>query len=158
MRGKQFDAGHHDSACAHFSEARACIPLGVMLALPRACCSPAAPFICGRTPTPPERINVYPANYKSDILGAMHAYLDNPTGIREAAIGEPALKTKAAPPATWSVVRFNGKKGRGNEYAGAREIAAEFMVGRFNQFIENIKDLCAGTTYTPFPELQNLPP
>jgi hypothetical protein len=103
-------------------------------------------------------LNAYPANYKSDILGAMHAYLDNPTGIREAAIGEPALKTKGGTTRYVVCVRFNGKKGRGNEYAGTREVAAEFMAGRFNQFIENIKDLCAGTTYTPFPELQNLPP
>ena len=103
-------------------------------------------------------LNAYPANYKSDILGAMHAYLDNPTGIRDAAIGEPALKTKGGTTRYVVCVRFNGKKNRTNDYAGTREIAAEFMVGRFDQFIENPKDLCAGTTYTPFPELQNLPP
>ena len=39
-----------------------------------------------------EGINAYPANYKSDILAAMHAYLNNPSGIRDAAISEPALK------------------------------------------------------------------
>ena len=31
-------------------------------------------------------INIVPANYKSDILGAMHAYLNDPTGIRDASI------------------------------------------------------------------------
>jgi hypothetical protein len=103
-------------------------------------------------------LNAYPANYKSDILAAMHAYLDNPTGIRDAAIGEPALKSKGGTTRYVVCVKFNGKKNRSNEYAGIKEIAAEFMVGRFDQFIENIKDLCAGTTYTPFPELQNLPP
>ena len=103
-------------------------------------------------------INAYPANYKSDILGAMHAYLDNPTQIRDAAIGEPVLKTKGGTTRYVVCVKFNGKKNRSNEYAGTKEIAAEFMVGRFDQFIENIKDLCAGTAYTPFPELQNLPP
>jgi len=40
-----------------------------------------------------EGINAYPANYKSDILAAMHAYLNDPTGIRDAAISEPALKS-----------------------------------------------------------------
>jgi len=103
-------------------------------------------------------LNAYPTNYKSDILAAMHAYLDNPTGIRDAAIGEPALKSKGGTTRYVVCVKFNAKKNRGNDYAGSKEVAAEFMVGRFDQFIENIKDLCAGTTYTPFPELQNLPP
>ena len=103
-------------------------------------------------------LNAYPANYKSDILAAMHAYLDNPTGIRDAAIGEPALKSAGGTTRYVVCVRFDGKKGHSNDYAGARVIAAEFMVGRFNQFIENIKDLCSGATYTPFPELQKLPP
>ncbi len=37
--------------------------------------------------------NVLPARYKPDILGAMHAYLNDPTGIRDAGIAEPALKS-----------------------------------------------------------------
>jgi hypothetical protein len=102
--------------------------------------------------------NAYPANYKSDILAGMHAYLDNPTGIRDAAIGEPVLKSKGGTTRYVVCLKFNAKKNRGNEYAGTKEIAAEFMVGRLDQFIDNIKDLCAGTAYTPFPELQNLPP
>jgi hypothetical protein len=102
--------------------------------------------------------NAYPANYKSDILAAMHAYLDNPTGIRDAAIGEPVLKSRGGTTRYIVCVKFNGKRGRSNDYSGPKEVAAEFMVGRFDQFIENIKDLCAGTAYTPFPELQNLPP
>jgi hypothetical protein len=103
-------------------------------------------------------LNAYPTNYKSDILAAMHAYLDNPTGIRDAAIGEPALKSAGGTTRYLVCVKFNGKRGRSNDYAGTKEVAAEFMVGRFDQFIENIKDLCAGTAYTPFPELQKLPP
>ncbi len=135
--------------------AKAGLSLGVMLL---ATVLAGCPIIIGRTTTTTNALNAYPANYKSDILGAMHAYLDNPTGIREAAIGEPALKTKGGTTRYVVCVKFNGKKGRGNEYAGTKEIAAEFMAGRFDQFIENIKDLCAGTTYTPFPELQKLPP
>ena len=58
-------------------------------------------------------------------------------------------------------LKFNAKKDGGNDYAGTREIAAVFQVGRFDQFIENIEgpnDLCAGATFAPFPELQKLPP
>ncbi|MGA7433625.1 MAG: hypothetical protein WBQ24_18475 [Xanthobacteraceae bacterium] len=110
-------------------------------------------------------INVYPANYKSDILGAMHAYLNNPTGIRDAAISDPALKTVANTTRYTACLKFNAKKDGGNDYAGARTIAAVFQVGRFDRFIDNTnakepntKDLCAGATFAPFPELQKLPP
>ena len=103
-------------------------------------------------------VNTYPANYKPDILAAMHAYLDNPTGIRDAAIGEPVLKSKGGTTRYVICVKFTGKKNHSNDYAAPKEVAAEFMAGRFDQFIENIKELCAGTTYALFPELQNLPP
>ncbi len=102
--------------------------------------------------------NTYPSNYKSDILAAMHAYLNNPTGIRDAALSEPALKTVGGTTRYMACLKFNGKKNGGNDYAGVREIVAVFLAGRFDQFIEIPKDLCAGVTYVPYPELQKLPP
>jgi len=100
-------------------------------------------------------INTPPANYKRDILAAMHAYLSDPTAIRDAGIAEPALKAVGNAPRYVVCLRFNAKK-RGNEYAGVKEIAAVFMVGRFDRFLEKAQEQCAGATYTPFPELQKL--
>ena len=37
-----------------------------------------------------------------------------------------------------------------------REVAAVFVAGRFDQFIETPKELCAGVTYAAFPELEKL--
>jgi hypothetical protein len=103
-------------------------------------------------------VNAYPANYKTDILGAMHAYLNNPTGIREAAISEPAIKTVAGMTRYMACLKFNAKKNVA-DYAGTKVIVAVFLAGRFDQFIENTKeDLCTGVTYAPYPELQKLPP
>ena len=123
---------------------------------------------CGHHPpdtATENEINVYPTNYKSDILGAMHAYLSNPTGIRDAAISDPALKTVANVTRYTACLKFNAKKDGSNDYAGARTIAAVFQVGRFDRFVDsanakepNAKDLCTGVTYAPFPELQKLPP
>jgi hypothetical protein len=123
---------------------------------------------CGHHPpdtATENEINVYPTNYKSDILGAMHAYLSNPTGIRDAAISDPALKTVANTTRYTACLKFNAKKDGSNDYAGARTIAAVFQVGRFDRFVDgtnaketNAKDLCTGVTYTPFPELQKLSP
>jgi hypothetical protein len=102
-------------------------------------------------------INAYPTNYKSDILAAMHAYLNDPTGIRDAAISEPAMKSAGMISRAHYMVclRFNPKKSA-SEYAGVKEVAAVFLAGRFDQFIETPKELCADATYTPFPELGNL--
>jgi hypothetical protein len=45
------------------------------------------------------RANVYPENYKSDVLGFLHSYINDPTKIRDAAISEPALRPAPAAPA-----------------------------------------------------------
>jgi hypothetical protein len=104
-----------------------------------------------------EGINAYPANYKTDILAAMHAYLNDPTGIRDAGIAEPVLKTTGAYSHEHytACVRFNPKK-TATVYEGTKEVAAVFIAGRFDQFVETPKGLCAGTVYTPFPELEKL--
>src|ERR1700676_504058 len=65
--------------------------------------------------------NEYPANYKSDILSAMHAYLNDPTGIRDAAISEPALKPSGNATRYAVCVKFNPKK-NAKEYAGVKEM------------------------------------
>jgi len=109
-------------------------------------------------------INAYPTNYKADILAAMHVYLNDPTRIRDAAIAAPALKQAGGETRYMVCVKFNPRKNNA-DYAGIREAAAVFLAGRFDHFIEMKdlandapKDLCADATYTPFPELQKLPP
>ncbi len=105
-------------------------------------------------PSDPD-INVLPADYKRDILAAMHAYLNDPTGIRDAAISEPVLKTVGNLQRYVVCVRFDAKK-HGNDYAGVKEIAAVFLVGRFDHFVEKAQEQCAGLSLSPFPELQKL--
>jgi hypothetical protein len=105
-------------------------------------------------------INAYPTNYKADILAAMHAYLSDPTGIRDAAISEPTLRpaTLSTPARYMACLRFNPKK-TATVYDGMHEVVAVFLAGRFDQFNDqpkDTKDLCAGVTYAPFPELEQL--
>jgi hypothetical protein len=104
-----------------------------------------------------EGVNAYPTNYKTDILAAMHAYLNDPTAIRDASIAEPVMKSASAfSQERYTVcLRFNPKK-TATVYEGMREVAAVFVGGRFDQFIETPKDICAGAVYTPFPELEKL--
>ena len=113
---------------------------------------------CGHNlPGSDDGINTYPANYKSDILAAMHAYLNNPTGIRDAGLSEPTLKSSGNVTRYVACLRFTAKK-NASEYAGTKEIAIVFMGGRLDRFVETPKQECTGATYAAFPELQNLPP
>jgi hypothetical protein len=104
-----------------------------------------------------EGIHAYPDNYKADILSGMHAYLNDPTGIRDASISEPMLKS--VPGGTRYIVclRFNGKQNNGS-YGGEKQIAAVFLAGRFDDFIDPVaaREPCNGASYTPFPELGKL--
>ncbi len=114
---------------------------------------------CGHDVVPDDDngINVYPTNYKSDILAAMHSYLNNPTGIRDAAISEPALKWSGNVNRYVACLRFTPKK-NASEYGAPREIAAVFMVGRLDRFVDLPKSECTGVAYAAFPELQKMSP
>jgi hypothetical protein len=105
-----------------------------------------------------DEVNAFPKSYKSDILAAMHVYLNDPTGIRDGAVTEPMLKPVSGVKHYVACLRFNGKK-NGKEYAGPKEIAAVFIAGRFDHFVDASKaasELCAGAAYAPFPELSKL--
>jgi hypothetical protein len=99
--------------------------------------------------------NILPASYKPEILGAMHAYLNDPTGIREAGIAEPALKSVGNSRRYVVCLRLNAKES-GKHYAGTREMGAVFVAGRFDHFADPAKEVCAGVAYVPFPELEKL--
>jgi len=107
-----------------------------------------------------EQINTYPANYKTDITAAMRAYLNDPSGIRDASVSEPVLKPSSSsmPERYVACLRFNAKKSA-TVYAGTKEVAAVFVAGRFDQFVDAPKEeqgLCANAAYNPFPELEEL--
>jgi hypothetical protein len=105
-----------------------------------------------------QSINAPPTNYKADLVAAMHAYLNDPTGVRDASISEPTLRsaTLSMPARYIGCVRYNAKK-TATVYAGTHELAAVFLAGRFDQFIDQpkqTKELCADAAYAPFPELE----
>ncbi len=104
-----------------------------------------------------DEINVPPTNYKADILAAMHAYLNDPTGIRDPAIAAPALKPVGGVKRYVVCLRFNAKK-NGKDYAGVKEVTAVFIAGRFDRFETTSREACADASYAPFPELGKLAP
>jgi hypothetical protein len=113
------------------------------------------------------RINVFPDNYRADIVGAMRAYVADPTNIRDAALSDPAIRPLGGPNRYTACVRFNAKNGDGR-YIGVRDVMAVFSNGRLEQFVElapqpdqpsslvQSREACAQAEYRPFPELQAL--
>ncbi len=100
--------------------------------------------------------NPFPANYKAEILAYLRTYLNVPTGVRDAFIAEPVLKTFAGDKRRYvACVRYNAKNASG-EYGGSKDRMAVFYVGRFNEFFENGREQCATANYQPFPELEHL--
>jgi hypothetical protein len=99
--------------------------------------------------------NPYPANYKAEMLAFMHTYLNVPEGVREASIAEPAWKNIGGKTRYVVCLRYNAQNTTG-EYDGAKDRAAVFYQGRFDQFVENGHPLCEGAKYQPFPELEHL--
>jgi hypothetical protein len=115
------------------------------------------------------RINIFPENYKADLLAALHAYLSDPTRVRDAYLSEPALRPSGQQHRYTACVRFNAKNSDGR-YVGSKDLLAVFVAGRFDQFIDPslqqpgagnqstqanvIKEMCAQAEYQRFPELE----
>lgn len=100
--------------------------------------------------------NIYPDNYKADILAFLRTYLNDPTQISGAAISEPGLRPGPAGQSRYGVcVRFNARNAGGN-YEGSKDRIVYFLAGQLDTMMEAKRDQCAGATYQPFPELERL--
>jgi hypothetical protein len=110
---------------------------------------------CGGRVSDNMTANIEPVNYKADTLAFLRTYLNDPTGIREASISQPVLKTVGSQFRYVACLRFNAKKSNG-EYAGSKDRMAVFLSGRFDTLSENVRDQCKDAVYEPFPELERL--
>jgi hypothetical protein len=99
--------------------------------------------------------NIFPANYKTDMLSFLQTYLIDPTGIRDTFLAPPALKPFGTESRYVVCVRYNAMDGD-HKYTGGKEKAVIYFGGKFNQFIDATPELCGGAPYEPFPELQSL--
>lgn len=99
-------------------------------------------------------VNVAPANYRAEILAYQRSYLNDPTGIRNAAISQPALKSVGSAERYVVCVRFNAKNAAG-AYGGVRDHLAIFLAGKLDQ-MGLTREQCKDAAYEPFPELERL--
>jgi hypothetical protein len=114
-----------------------------------------------------ERLNVYPASYRADLVAAMHTYVSDPASIHDAWVAEPAVVQIGQQKRYAACLRFNARTGD-SRYA-RRDVLAVFADGRFDQFIEAsastdpasqaslsafMKERCDAAEYKRFPELE----
>jgi hypothetical protein len=129
----------------------------VVLAVPIAFCLVACTTF-GHRSREDSSANVYPDNYKAELIAFLQTYLNDPTNVREAQIAEPVLRQVNSTDRYVVCLKYNAKNNDGR-YMGAKESIAVYVRGRFNQLVDAtvaIGDICKGASYQPFPELSAL--
>jgi hypothetical protein len=97
----------------------------------------------------------FPSGYRAETLAFLHTYLNNPVGVREAAIAEPVQHTVGGRLRYISCVRYAERQSDGT-YREPRDRAVVFVGGRLDRIIPNATEECAGAVYVPFMDLQKL--
>jgi hypothetical protein len=97
----------------------------------------------------------FPANYRAEILAFMKTYLNNPVGVRDAAMAEPVQRTIGGRLRYVSCLRYTTRESDGS-YREPRERAVLFVDRRLDRIIESAGEPCAGLAYAPFPELEKM--
>lgn len=96
-----------------------------------------------------------PLHYKDDILAFMHTYLNDPNGVRDAFVSEPALRTLNNVNRYVVCLRYNARKSDGR-YAGRKDSLVLFRDGRLDRIIDNARGQCKDAAYQPFHALEQL--
>lgn len=104
-----------------------------------------------------EAQNVFPQNYKADLMAYMRTYLNDPTHVRGAAVSQPQLKTVGPGERYVACVRFDARVD--GKYAGSKDGAATYVSGKLDRYLDapiEVRELCKDAAYAPFPELETL--
>jgi hypothetical protein len=104
-----------------------------------------------------EAQNVFPQNYKNDLMAFLRTYLNDPSHIRSASVSQPVLK-QVGPGQRYIVcVRYNARVD--GKYAGVKDGVATYVSGKLDRYFstpQDVKEFCKDAVYAPFPELETL--
>src|SRR5262249_20179505 len=101
-----------------------------------------------------EARNVYPQNYRSEILAYMRNYLNEPANVRDAFVSDPELRSMGLGNRYASCVRYNLRNTPSGGPPG-REHIVVFVEGKLD-VVREAKNQCADAAYVAFPELERL--
>ncbi len=95
-------------------------------------------------------------NYKADVVAFMRTYLNDPTGVKDAFISEPALRSLESVDRYSLCLRYTARKGPGQPYAASKDSLVLFREGRLDRIIDAAREACKDAAYQPFRELEQL--
>ena len=105
-------------------------------------------------PPPPAAPNIFPSDYKNEILQTLSVKLTDPTNVRDAGISDPVLLQVSEQEQRYAVcVRFNARD-INRQYTGDQERIAYFYGGHLNQLVLATNGQCKSAVYKPWPELE----
>src|SRR5450830_1648191 len=96
-----------------------------------------------------EAQNIVPQGYKQDLKAYMRTYLNDPTGIRDAAVAPPVLKDFGPGQRFMTCVRFTERKSDG-KYGAPKEGVAVYVSGKLDRFFDtprDVRELCKDAAY-----------
>jgi len=102
-----------------------------------------------------ENPNIFPADYKNEILFTMTNTLEDPTNIRNAFVSEPVLR-QAGKEERYVVCVRSDSRNANKHYTGSKDRIGYFYAGHLTQLVEATKEQCGSAAYKPFPELEKL--
>jgi hypothetical protein len=97
----------------------------------------------------------FPTNYRADLLAFFKSFINNPVGVRDAAMADPVQRTVGGRLRYVSCVRYTAKDFDGRTLP-PQERAVSYVDGRVDRVVENVAEACAGVAYQPFPELEKM--
>lgn len=97
----------------------------------------------------------FPTDYRAQLLAFLRTYLNDPAGVRDAAMAAPTQRTVGGRLRYVSCLRYNARELDGS-YRGVVERAVVYVDARLDRMVEKAGDICAGAVYAPFPELEKL--
>ena len=97
----------------------------------------------------------FPTNYRTDLLAFMRSYLNNPVGVRDAAMAPPVQRTVGGRLRYVICINYTAMDRDGKPLA-PQQLAVSFVDARLDRVVEDTASACAGASYAPFPELEKL--
>jgi hypothetical protein len=99
--------------------------------------------------------NIYPKDFKQEILDTLTNTLEDPTNVRGAFLSDPVLTPVENDQRYTVCVRYNGRDAN-RQYKGSTDHIAYFFGGHLNQLVDATPEQCGKAAYKPFPELEKL--
>jgi len=99
--------------------------------------------------------NIFPKDYKTEIMYTLQRELDDPTNIRDAFVTDPFL-TQASREQRYAVCVRSNSRNTNHDYTGIKDRIGYFYAGHLNQLVEATPEQCAKAAYKPWPELQRI--